>query len=114
MEEKLNRLYFTANLREGDLECLIASLKRLRQAEILAEKLGIKTKKELEDYERVVTLLVPAATLESLVLELKARCLQFGTLDVYDPPALSVAKDLGFVVEDMTSENQSAKGSIHA
>ena len=78
MEEKLNRLYFTANLREGDLECLIASLKRLRQAEILAEKLGIKTIKELEDYERVVTLLVPTAGLQSLAFELKVRALNRG------------------------------------
>ncbi len=114
MDEKLNRLYFTANLREGDLECLIASLKRLRQAKILAEKLGIKTIKELEDNERVVTLLVPTAGLESLASELRAGCLEPRILDVYDPPALSVAEALGFVVEDMTSEDQSAKGSIHA
>ena len=110
MDSKLNRLYFTANLREGDLECLITSLKRLRQAEILAEKQGIKTESELEDYERTVTLLVPTSGLTPIASGLKAMRIEPGTLDVYDPAALSIAEDLGFVVEDMTSENQYSKG----
>lgn len=46
MKEIVNRLYFTANLREPDLDYLIASLSRLRQAEILAEKHGIRTESE--------------------------------------------------------------------
>jgi hypothetical protein len=60
MKEIVNRLCFTANLRERDLECLISSLNRLRQAEVLAGKFGMRTESELEDYERIVTLLVPA------------------------------------------------------
>ncbi|MDA8106101.1 MAG: hypothetical protein M0Z71_12080 [Nitrospiraceae bacterium] len=105
MDGRLNRLYFTVNLREGDLESLIASLNRLRRAEILAEKHGIKTESELEDYERIVTLLAPTAKLAPLSDELKKMCIEPGTLDVYDPAALSVAEKLGFVVEDLTSEN---------
>jgi hypothetical protein len=110
MEGKLNRLHFTANLREGDLGCLIVSLNRLRQAEILAEKRDITTERELEDYERIVTLFVPTAELAPLASELKTMRIEPGALDVYDPAALSVAKDLGFVVEDMTPENQSSRG----
>jgi hypothetical protein len=109
MEGKLNRLYFTVNLREGDLECLISSLNRLRQVEILAVKQGIETERELEDYERIVTLLVPTAGLTPLASELKNMSIEPGTLDVYDPAALSLVKDLGFVIEDMTSEDQSYK-----
>ena len=109
MDGKLNRLDFTANLREGDLECLITSLNRLRRLEILAEKQGIKTESELEDYERIVTLLAPTAKLATLAAYLKKMCIELGTLDVYDPAALSVAKTLGFIVEDMTSENQFPK-----
>ena len=114
MDGKLNRLYFTANLRERDLECLITSLNRLRQAEILAEKQGIKTESLLEDYERTITLFVPTAGLTSLASEIKALCLEPGTLDIYDPAALSVAEDLGLAIEDMTSEDQSFQGDIHA
>jgi hypothetical protein len=110
MDGKLNRLYFTSNLREGDLECLIASLNRLRQVEILAVKQGIETERVLEDYERIVTLLVPTAKLTPIASELEIMCIERGTLDVYDPAALSVAEDLGLVVEDMTSENQASKG----
>jgi hypothetical protein len=43
MKEIVNRLYFTANLRERDLDCLIASLSRLQQAKVPAEKLCIGT-----------------------------------------------------------------------
>jgi hypothetical protein len=103
MKEIVNRLYFTANLRERDLDCLIASLSRLRQAEALAGKLGIGTESELEDYERIVTLLAPTEELCNLASELTILGINAGTLDVYDPEALPVAKDLGFVVEDMTS-----------
>ncbi len=106
MDSKLNRLYFTANLREGDLECLISSLKRLRHVEMIAGRQGIDIERELEDYDRIVTLLVPAAKLSALAAELKAMLIEPGLLDVYDPGALSIAKALGFVVEDMTSENQ--------
>lgn len=113
MDDKLNRLYFTVNVREGDLECLITSLKRLRQVEILAEKQGIKTERDLEDYERIITLLVPTAGLTLLASELKHICIEPGTLDVYDPAALSIAEDLGFVVEDMTLEDQSPTEGMH-
>jgi hypothetical protein len=106
MKEIVNRLCFTANLRERDLKCLVASLNRLRQAEILAEKHGIRTESELEDYERIVTLLVPTKELAALASELDPLCIETGALDLYDPAALSVAEDLGFVVEDMTSEDE--------
>jgi hypothetical protein len=106
MKEIVNRLCFTANLRERDLECLISSLNRLRQAEILADKLSVRTEKDLEDYERIVTLLVPTKELAPLACKLKTMCIEPGTLDVYDTAALSVAKELGFVVEDMTSEDE--------
>lgn len=109
MNAKLNRLYFTSNLREGDLGRLIVSLNGLLQAELIAGKHGIKTESELEDYERIVTLLVPTSGLAALASDLKTLRLRPGTLDVYDPTALSIAKDLGFIVEDMTSENQSTK-----
>ncbi len=105
MEEKLNRLYFTANLRERDLGCLITSLNRLRRVEILAEKQGIKSESEIEDCERIITLLVPTAQLTAIASGLEALCLEPRTLDVYDPAALPIAVKLGFTVEDMTSEN---------
>jgi hypothetical protein len=108
MKEIINRLCFTANLRERDLDYLIASLNRLRQAEILADKLSVRTEKDLEDYERIVTLLVPTKHLAALASGLEPMCIETGTLDVYDPSALSVAEDLGFVVEDMTSEGHSS------
>jgi hypothetical protein len=108
MKEIVNRLCFIANLRERDLECLISSLNRVRQAEILADKLSVRTEKDLEDYERIVTLLVPTKELAPLACKLKTMCIETGTLDVYDPSALSVAEDLGFVVEDMTSEGHSS------
>ena len=96
-----NRLYVTIYLRENDLGLLANRAAQIEKAERIAEKLGIRTTYEIEDYEGRLVFHVGTQRIKELVGALRDGGIPLGPLEVADAAALLVAETLGLEYEDL-------------
>ena len=90
-----NKLYVTIYLRETDLGILASRASQVDKAQIIADKLGIETNYEIDDYEGSLIFHVSAHRLEQLITALREADIRFGFPQVYDKAAFPIAEAMG-------------------
>jgi hypothetical protein len=96
-----NRLYVTIYLRENDLGILASKAGQIERAERIADKLGIETNYEIDDYVGYLVFHVGTQRLEEIVRALRDAGIRLGSLEVYDTAAFPIAETLGLEHEDL-------------
>ncbi|MBI5635079.1 MAG: hypothetical protein HZA15_16545 [Nitrospirae bacterium] len=97
-----NRLPLSIYLRETDLALLAARAAQLEKAQLIADKLGIETNYEIENYMGYLILNVAANYLVDLISALREANIRFGSLEVHDKAAFPIPETLGIEYEDFT------------
>lgn len=74
----------------------------MNRAQTIADRLGIETNYEIEDYEGSLICHVSADHLGKLINALREADIRFGSLEVYEDAAFSIAETLEIEHEDLT------------